>query len=142
MESGAPATGACGHLNLLQNHASNSRATTQARKNVAANVPRLLPNAAFFRMQRSPEPCRDAGLVRQRIRTHLHLEDFWHDALAAFAMEIGACAGGRPKPAALPACIGIVNPAIDVLAEESQGVGDPKVDEVAVDERKQRLTAI
>src|ERR1700678_2400391 len=72
---------------------------------------------AYARPARAPAPPHHEGLrsMRQRIGPHLHLEHFRIGVLAAFAVEIGARAGGGPDAAAFPALGIIVDPAVDIL---------------------------
>src|SRR5258708_24038968 len=56
--------------------------------------------------------------------------------LAAFEMEHGALAIGGPQALALPAAIGIIDPAIDVFGEEAHRIGHRDGDELAIDQRE------
>src|SRR5947209_4204343 len=80
--------------------------------------------------------------MRKRVRTHLEFEHFGKHALAAFAVEVGARSRCRPDGAALPACIRIVDSPVDILGEESHGIGDAQTHELAVDQREKLLATI
>src|ERR1700722_19527596 len=71
--------------------------------------------------------------VRQRIGPHLYLEHFRIGVLAAFAMEVGACAGRGPDAAAFPTLRVVVDPAVDILGKEALRVGHAQRDELPVD---------
>src|SRR5258705_2650256 len=51
-------------------------------------------------------------------------------------MEHGPLTIGGPQALALPAAIGIIDPAVDVFREEAHRVGHCDADELAVDQRE------
>src|SRR5262249_20263938 len=82
------------------------------------------------------------ALSRERVGPHLELHDLGCIPLAAFHVEGRAVAGVRPHAAALPAAVGIIDPAIEALGPEAHRIGDDHVDHLAVLERDQPVVLI
>src|SRR5260221_8211915 len=80
--------------------------------------------------------------IRQRIRPELQVVDLRAVGRAAFVVEYGARARHGPQALALPAGLRVVDAAVDQLAEEAARVGHMDVDDLAVDDRHQRLAAV
>src|SRR5437588_7008124 len=68
---------------------------------------------------------------RQRIGPQLEAHDFGSRALAAFDVERGAVAEGRPQAASLPAAGGIVDAAVHPFGVVAHGIGDTQIDPFA-----------
>src|SRR5450756_797216 len=99
-----------------------------------------IPRAAPHALACGAGPLRRS--VRQRVGTHLDLEDLRIGLLAAFAVEVGARPRRGPDAAAFPARRCVVDPAIDILGEEAERIRHPQRDEFAVDQSQQRFAAI
>src|SRR5271163_4327062 len=83
-----------------------------------------------------------AGSVRERIGAHLHLVELRRVLDAAFVVERRPAAERGPDALALPAGLGIVDAAVDVLGEEAERIGNPKGHELAVYECGECLAAV
>src|SRR5262249_37561361 len=80
--------------------------------------------------------------VRKRIGPDLDLVDLRPILRAAFIVEDRAAAERRPKPAAFPARVRVIDASVDILGEEAERIGHANVDQLAVDDGEQRLRAV
>src|SRR5215470_4238954 len=88
----------------------------------------------------SSSPCKSS--LGEWIGTELELHDLAGGALVAFEMERGAGGEGRPHRPPLPAGLGIVDAPVHALGVEAHRVRHAQVDELAVDQREQRLVGV
>src|SRR5437867_9458157 len=68
---------------------------------------------------------------RQRVGTKLNFDGPRPVLFAAFEMEIGSAAIGRPQFLTFPPGIRIVDAAINILGEEAHRIRDREIDELA-----------
>ncbi len=80
--------------------------------------------------------------MRQRIRAKLELHELRRSAFAALDVERRAVTRGRPDSAAFPTAVRVVDPAVHGLGVEAHGIGDHKIDHLAVLQRNDRLVLI
>src|SRR3954464_2458252 len=74
--------------------------------------------------------------MRQRIGAELEPHGFRPVRLAAFEVEHGALAVGRPQLLSLPAGIRIIDPAVHILGEEAHRIRHGDVHEFPVHQRQ------
>src|SRR5437773_2375248 len=75
-------------------------------------------------------------------RGHLDLVNLRPEAGASFVVKHGAGAQRCPQPFPLPAGVGIVDAAVDILTEKTHRVRNAYDHELAVDQRGHRFAAI
>ena len=80
--------------------------------------------------------------TRERVWPDLQLEHLRLSVDAAFAMEVGAGAGGGPQASALPAAVRIVDAAVGILCEEAHRIRNPQGNELAVNDSGERFAAV
>src|SRR5260221_9413155 len=77
--------------------------------------------------------------MRQRIGAKLELHELRRSAFAALDVERRTVARRRPDAAAFPAAIRVVDPAVHGLGIKPHGIGDDKIDHLAVLQRDDRF---
>src|SRR3984957_16186373 len=131
------------NVSVLRNRLDGDLAAMTGRRrartplNAIASLHLLMQRGNECRVEISPQISCGQALVGERIRAQLNVIDARLFVLAAFAVEVSPGAGGRPHAATLPAGLRIVDPAVGVLGEEAERVGQADVDELAIDQSQQ-----